>query len=91
MKKMNILNTMTRAGVRHAVYSPVRSHSILMFSMDEDESAVVSCLILFIITLWALLAKCSLYINNTGSTGSCWVCAYVFPFKVICVSYNFIF
>lgn len=42
MKKMNILNTMTRAGVRHAVYSPVRSHSILMFSMDEDESAVVS-------------------------------------------------
>lgn len=50
-----------------------------------------SCLILlFIITLQALLAKCNLYINNTRDVRSPRMCLFFF-FEVICVSHNFIF
>lgn len=71
-KKKDNLNTMTRAHVRH---SPPFSIQRSLSRRGGEMSRFLSCLILlFIIALWAPLAKCSLYINNTGSIKSRRIC-----------------
>lgn len=63
---------MTRAHVRH---SPPFSIQRSLSRRGGEMSRFLSCLILlFIIALWAPLAKCSLYINNTGSIKSRRIC-----------------
>lgn len=89
--KKDILNTTTRAHVRHAHHSPPFSIQRLL-SRRGGEMSLLSILVLsdFIIYHCSL---CSLYINNTGSIRSrrmCF-CSFFRLFEVICVSYNFIF
>lgn len=73
-KKKDNLNTMTRAHVRHSPRFPF-SARFLGVEGRWVFCQFLSCLILlFIIALWAPLAKCSLYINNTGSIRSRWMC-----------------